>query len=340
MESLVQLPKELLTGAEGGTTGDLVVGVDGGATKTLAAVWDHRAGTLDFGIGGPSNPDSVGSESAAQALETAVTAALGDRSEDDLAAAVFAVAGTDTEAVAETVDARFGGTRTYTVNDVVAAWGSSTEARPGVAVISGTGSNVLAVGRDGETWRSGGWGHVLGDEGSGWWLGLSGLRAAIHQRDGTGPATALYDDVPAHFGASSVEDVATLTYSKPLTKAEIAAFSRQVGTRAAEGDEVALALLATAGRDLAAQVNATITRTGLDDGHPFVVGMVGSTWKAGAPMQDAFEAGVRAVAPAAQFSLIDAPPVYGSILLAARAANLWSEEPPRGLDRLVAEADA
>ena len=59
------------------------------------------------------------------------------------------------------------------VNDVVAAWAAATGAGPGVAAISGTGSNVFGVGPDSRTWRAGGWGHLLGDEGSGYWLGVA-----------------------------------------------------------------------------------------------------------------------------------------------------------------------
>jgi N-acetylglucosamine kinase-like BadF-type ATPase len=342
MESLVEIPKELLSGSGQPSSGEVVVGVDGGATKTLAAIWDHAAGTVATGISGPSNPDAVGPEAAADALHEAVFEALGDeRPPEDIAAAVFAIAGTDTQALAETIRGRFAGyTAPFTVNDVVAAWGASTDCEPGIAVIAGTGSNVLGVGRDGATWRSGGWGHVLGDEGSGYWIGTEGMKAALRARDASGPDTALATDAPEYFKVGSIEEMAAVTYAKPLTKGEIASFSRRVSERAAEGDAVAAAILERAGTDLAGFATAVIAKTGLGDGERFVVGQVGSTWKAGAGLQDPFRAKVRESAPAAEFRLISAPPVYGALLLAARAANFWDGGTPPDLIPLLEQASA
>ncbi len=103
-ESLVTLPAALTApGIDGGAR--FVMGVDGGATKTLAAVLDLREHTLHLGHGGSSNPDAVGAPAATASLLKATDEALGragiDR--DDLDAAVLAIAGTDTEAVANQV---------------------------------------------------------------------------------------------------------------------------------------------------------------------------------------------------------------------------------------------
>lgn len=340
MESLVAIPDDLLSGAKVELSGDLVVGVDGGATKTLAAVWDPGQGRVATGTGGPSNPDAVGSDAAAEAIRTAVTEALGrGRAHQEIAAGVFAIAGIDTEAVAATVDRIFDSMPTYTVNDVVAAWASATDGQAGVGAIAGTGMNVLGVGRDGATWRSGGWGHILDDEGSAYWLGVEGIRAALAHRDASGPATALTGDATDHFDAESIEDVAALVHAKPVTKGELASFARRVAERAEAGDDVAAQLLASAGRHLATRVVAVIQRTGLDDGAPFTVGRVGSTWKAGPLMLDPFEEAVRAVAPAAEFRTVSAPPVYGSLLLAARAARVWSDDRAEELLGLLEDHD-
>ena len=154
----------------------LVMGIDGGATKTLAAVLDLEAGSVHLGHAGPSNEDAVGAEVAVQALLQAADEAIerAGSSREGLGAAVLAVAGTDTDSVAEHVrDARTD--RWIVVNDVVGAWATATGGGPGVAAISGTGSNVFGVGGEGaeaRAWRAGGWGHLLGDEGSGYWLGI------------------------------------------------------------------------------------------------------------------------------------------------------------------------
>lgn len=237
--SLVELPAAL-THPTG--TGEVryLMGVDGGATKTLAAVLDLQSDELHLAHAGPSNEDAVGAKAAVEALLGAAEGAIAQAGIDatELGAAVLAVAGTDTESIVRQVR----GARSdawIVVNDVVGAWATATGAGPGVAVISGTGSNVFGVGPDARAWRAGGWGHLLGDEGSGYWLGLQSIKAALRDRESSGPETALSDAAPRFFGVESVEALASFVYSKPLTKGEIAAFATETAKLATQGDEVA-----------------------------------------------------------------------------------------------------
>src|SRR5579872_5603049 len=195
-DPLVELP-EALTHPEPRGTVRYLMGVDGGATKTLAAVLDLDSGELHLAHAGPSNEDAVGTRAAVQALLSAAEQAIALAGIDagKLDAAVLAVAGTDTASVARHLrSAR--PERWLVVNDVVGAWATATGAGPGVAAISGTGSNVFGVGPTGRAWRAGGWGHLLGDEGSGFWLGVQSIKAALRDREASGPATALSDAAP------------------------------------------------------------------------------------------------------------------------------------------------
>jgi N-acetylglucosamine kinase-like BadF-type ATPase len=297
-----------------------LLGIDGGATKTLAAVLDLARGTLHLGRGGPSNQDAVGVHAAGKALFDAADEALaGAGIEDDaLDAAVLAVAGTDTDAVLAHVRAE----RSHdwiVVGDVVGAWATATGAHPGVGVISGTGSNVFGVGASGRGWRAGGWGHLLGDEGSGYWLGVQSIKAALRDREASGPPTALSDAAVELFGADNVEALATLVYSKPLTKSEIAAFAIQTARLAEDGDAVARALYEAGARELAQQIAAVIAQTGLEGEFP--VGLIGSAYKAGAVFVDPLTRSIHEHAPAARVAVVEMAPVGGSLLLAARACT-------------------
>lgn len=127
----------------------------------------------------------------------------------------------------------------------------------GVAVVAGTGATAWAVrDDDGRQQVFGGWGALLGDEGSGYALGLAGLRAAVRACEGRAEApTELYPAVRAHFGlaeASFREDLVCLAYRKPLTRAEIAALTPVVTQLAAAGDALAAQLTAQTAADLAA----------------------------------------------------------------------------------------
>ncbi len=329
--SLVQLPA-FLSSPQPRSQSRYVMGVDGGATKTLAAVVDLRDHALHLGHGGPSNEDSVGAQAAVQALLGAADEAIQRAGIEagQLGAAVLAIAGTDTAAIAHHV--REARTDAWiVVNDVVAAWATATGGGPGVAAIAGTGSNVFGVGEAGgevRAWRAGGWGHVLGDEGSGYWLGVQSIKAALRDREASGPPTALGEAAMAFFGVASVEAVAQSVYSKPLTKGEIAAFAIETAKLAEQGDAVARELYERGARELGAQIAAVIRHTELAGGdgdggaNEFPVGLIGSAYKAGPVFVEPLTRVIHECAPGASVGTVEMEPAGGSLLLAARACGL------------------
>jgi N-acetylglucosamine kinase-like BadF-type ATPase len=332
-DSLLTLPDALL-GANRREGARYVMGIDGGATKTLAAVLDLDGPTVELAHAGPSNEDAVGTRAAVEALLAVAEEAIGragiERSALD--AAVLAVAGTDTDALARQVSAA----RTESwivVNDVVGAWAAGTGALPGVGVISGTGSNVFGVGPAGRAWRAGGWGHMLGDEGSGFWLGARSIHAALSDRDGSGPRTGLGDAACDFFHLPTIEAVAAHVYSKPLSKGEIAAFAVRTAELASGGDEVARALYERGARELGSQILAVIEHTDLLGDFP--VALIGSAFKAGAVFTDPLTEIVHSVAPKARVAVAGMEPVGGSLLLAARACGRPEAIDPATLSELL-----
>lgn len=318
-EPLVTLPPALVA-PRADTGARFVMGVDGGATKTLAAVLDLREQTLHLGHGASSNPDAVGAHTATESLVKATDEAIvrAGIAREEIDAAVLAIAGTDTDAVAANV--RESRPSTWVVvNDVVGAWAAATGGRPGVGAISGTGSNVFGVGPDGRVWRAGGWGHVLGDEGSGYWLAVQSIKAALRDRERSGPETALSAAAVDFFGVKSVEALATLVYFKPLSKGEIAAFAIETARVAHTGDAVACELYERAAVEIGRQVAAVVEQTGLVNDFP--VGLIGSAFKAGALFVESLAAHVHRIAPQARVEVVEMAPVGGCLLLAARVAG-------------------
>jgi N-acetylglucosamine kinase-like BadF-type ATPase len=355
-DPLVQLP-DALTQPRAVPGTRYVLGLDGGATKTLAAVLDLSDHTLHLGHGGPSNLDSVGARATTEALLGAADEALRSAGidEHELGAAVLAVAGTDTDAIAAHLRAARS-EAWIVVNDVVAAWAAATGAGPGVAAISGTGSNVFGVGPHGRTWRAGGWGHLLGDEGSGYWLGVHAIRAALRDRDRSGPETGLGEAAMSFFDVPSLEALATRVYADPLTKSELAAFATETATLARAGDSVARRLYQRAAADLGEQIAAVVRETGLcavaeprarpgpspagadgagDPAPTFPVGLIGSALKAGEVFLEPLCAFIGQVAPPARVSVVRLAPVGGSLLLAARACGAGDAIDPAVLTPLL-----
>ena len=329
-DPLVALPPELTHPTPGAATAErsdarYVLGINGGATKTLAAVLDLECRVLHLGHAGPSNEDAVGTRLAVKAVLDAADQALARAgiAQEELATAVLAVAGTDTASI----DRHLRETRPDTwivVNDVVGAWATATGALPGVGVISGTGSNVFGVGRatadgDSRTWRAGGWGHLLGDEGSGYWLGAQSIAAALHDRDGSGPPTQLSEAALEFFASPSIEALAASVYTAPLGKSELAAFAVETSRLALAGDAVARELYARGAALLGRQVLAVIAHTGLTGAFP--VGLIGSAFRAGEVFVSPLTDTIHAVAPEAEVFPVDMAPVGGSLLLGARACG-------------------
>jgi len=202
----------------------------------------------------------------------------------------------------------------------IALVGGTGGRRDGVVVIAGTGS--IAVGHDGagRVVRAGGWGHVLGDEGSGYQIAQRGLNAATRARDGRGPATSLLESLPDAVGAASVEDLASRIYLEGWPAGQIAALAPVVLTAADEGDAVARGIVAAAGHELSRAAVAVIRALGKDETHLEVV-LSGGVFGGSPSLVEAVRGEITAFAPAADVHLPLHEPVVGAAWLALEAAR-------------------
>jgi N-acetylglucosamine kinase-like BadF-type ATPase len=125
----------------------------------------------------------------------------------------------------------------------------------GVVLISGTGSIALARDAEGRRARSGGWGHILGDEGSGYIIAQQALQAVVRASDGRGPQTALRERILQAWNLQNTDELIGEIYGEP-DKAKIASLSSWVMISARAGDQVAATIIQHAARELALAVNA------------------------------------------------------------------------------------
>jgi N-acetylglucosamine kinase-like BadF-type ATPase len=263
----------------------LVVGVDGGGTRTRAAVLDGDR-ILGEGTAGPSNPLRVGISSGAtairEAIDKACAAALIHR--DDLVAVGIGLAGVrrnDIRArMREVLIETLGIDEIELVADGDIALYGATDGRPGVVVISGTGSISVGVNRQGKRAYAGGWGPVAGDEGSGSWIARRALQAVARASDGRGPETSLTDVACEFFQVAAPEDLATAIYAPTMTNDRIAAFSKIVIEVAQAGDEVAREILKEAGMELGRAAVTVIQKLKMEQDR-FQITFVGGVFAAG-----------------------------------------------------------
>ncbi len=253
-------------------TNDLVLGIDGGGTKTLAwlAPMDTDADPVGVGHGGPGNFQAVGPEAALGNLGTAVDAAFAAANVQPgpVAAAVVGLAGSDRDEnrrilndwAAERQLAR----NFRVVNDALPVIAAGSPDGWGVGLISGTGSLCFGQTSDGRSARSGGWGYLFGDEGSAYALAVAGLRAVARAADSRGPQTLLLEALLHRLDIAEPSDLVRCVYKMAADRAAVASLAGTVTATAAEGDPVARRIVDDGARELAVMVRAVVRTLNLD----------------------------------------------------------------------------
>jgi N-acetylglucosamine kinase-like BadF-type ATPase len=320
----------------------LFVGVDGGGSHTIALAGPSGRDLLGRGEAGPSNPSALGFEAATAAIGAAVRQALAQALAQTGAAApappdptdvagaaariTMGVAGAgrpaDGARLAGLVASEFGlpAARVRVLQDVallLPAAGLSS----GIAIVAGTGSSVFGVAPDGRAATAGGWGYLLGDEGSAFFVGREALLAVARAEDGTGQPTALTEAALGHYRVATPRDLITAVYQSAHPRTAIADLAPTVVETAA-GDPTARAILASGASELGRCAIALATRLGLRD--PPVVA-VGGMFRAGALMLDPLAAELSA-AGLQPPRLLEAEPALGALRLAA--GELPEPRPP------------
>ncbi len=243
--------------------GAFVVGVDGGGTGSRAMVLSLEGRELAQAQGPPALIHPARPGAAAEAVGETVMAVLAEAGLTPPAAALWAGlagAGRPGAREGEEISLRsMGLARELRVGmDVEGAHRDAFGAGPGILMVVGTGSMVWGRDPEGSEVRVGGWGGVLGDEGSGHWLGLRALKAVARQADGRGPESTL---TPAVLSALGLPDPpALIPWVAAATKGEIAALAPTVLAAAGAGDPVALELEARALEELAGHLEVARAR--------------------------------------------------------------------------------
>lgn len=261
---------------------DLLLGVDGGGSKTVA--WLARRGRPELAIGrgraGPSNCRSVGIEAATANLRAAIEAAFDDANlpPTTIDAACLALAGadraTEQQKIRSWADERKLSSRLAITSDAASVLYAAAPEGVGIALISGTGSLAFGRSGDGETARCGGWGGLFGDEGSGYQIALAALRATARAADGRGAKTTLLPCLLAYFDIRDASELIPIIYEDKTDRSTIARLAPIVFQLAETGDAVAAEIIESAARELKEMVIAVATKLGLAS-DPFALAVTG-----------------------------------------------------------------
>jgi N-acetylmuramic acid 6-phosphate etherase len=257
----------------------LVLGIDGGGSHTVALL---AAGTSDKwtilgrGTAGPSNRQAVGQERTLAALDEAINAAFAAAglARCPVASACLGLAGADRAddqcMIREWAQRVRLADRVEVTSDASILLAAGTPQGWGLALIAGTGSIAFGRSADGRGARAGGWGYLLGDEGSAYALVMAGLQAVVRAADGRGPATRLSEHFLSRLGLNQPQELVAAVYRSGRDRADFAALAPLV-LELAETDEVAGELVEQQARELARAGQAVMRQLGMEGPIPLAL---------------------------------------------------------------------
>jgi N-acetylglucosamine kinase-like BadF-type ATPase len=253
-----------------------LLGIDGGGTTTEAWLAEPGYCILGRGTAGPSNAKAIGLEAARSAIDSAIrgafhTARLTPAEVDVIC---LGLAGfdrpDDRKILAGWVHEAGWARQLVVVNDGDLVVAAGTREGWGVGVIAGTGSIAVGRAKNGCTARAGGWGHLIGDEGSAYGVVLNALRLVARRADGRDPRPfnrdALTERICAALGVAEPSQIVTTIYSPEFTRTRLASLALEVLAACTEAPEASEQLLIPAGTALAEIVTAVARSLGWTSG--------------------------------------------------------------------------
>ena len=300
-----------------------VLGIDAGGTKTVCLLADAQGAIVAEGRGVGANLHTAGELAVEKVLHEAMEDAIGERAITP-AAICLGIAGVDRDDEARTVRAimrRIGyKSRVLVVNDALIGLVAGARDEPGIAINAGTGAIVYGRNAAFEAARAGGWGHMIGDEGSGYWIGREALAAVMRASDGRGPDTRLTIEILAHFNVGDESRLPRIVYDRELPRVSVAALGPIVQRVAEQGDAVAVRILERAADELVLAAHSVATQLEMR-GDAFSFYLAGGVFRVVPWLAEELPRRLLEVAPRAQAQLLTEEPATGAVWLALAEAR-------------------
>lgn len=309
-----------------------VLGIDGGGSKTVCILMQDTGEVLGRGEAGSSNYQNIGIQATLQSIESAIFAALNHINYIRIQAICLGLAGVGRAADIEIVKALLPDLQTSKLlpitwalqssnivicNDALIALVGGIGDNVGIVVAAGTGSIVFGRNHQGKTKRVGGWGYILGDEGSAYKIAVAGMQAALKAYDGREMSTSLVEAFKQHLNLASIEDLIEVIYRHGWGVKEIAALAPIVDLTAASGDEVANNIIESAVQDLVKATSTVIDAIFISAAFEIVT--TGSVWQGSSKIHERFAGCIVAKFPSAKVIFPRNEPAYGAALLALKS---------------------
>ncbi|MEH2394582.1 MAG: BadF/BadG/BcrA/BcrD ATPase family protein [Nostoc sp.] len=315
-----------------------VLGIDGGGSKTICVLIDDLRQVLGRGEAGPSNYQTIGIEATLQSIQSAIhnaveTARITNNVKID--AICLGLAGVGRAADIEVVKGlvqELQNNKSLPItwalqlanivicNDALIALVGGIGQHVGIVVAAGTGSIVFGRNHQGHTKRVGGWGYILGDEGSAYKIAIAGMNAALKSYDGREISTSLLKGFKQHLELESIEDLIEVVYRREWGVKQIAALAPIVDFAAASGDIVANSIIDDAVKELVKATSTVIDAIFSADSVLEVV-TTGSVWQGKCNIHERFAASTVKKFPKGKVIFPRYEPAYGAGLLALQTTQ-------------------
>lgn len=260
----------------------IAIGLDGGGTKTVGVLVDDQGHIRAQSTGESSNIQAIDDDKLS-AVFTSLVADLKKIADVDRVDHLYAgLAGAGRPADRKRIAAVLEDANVveqFTIDtDAMAALAGAFAGGPGIILISGTGAICFGKAEDGSVVRCGGWGYLLGDEGSGFFLGQQAIIAALKDLDGRGQKTTLGKRIVEFFELDSISTIISPIYSGEIDRPRIASLAPIIFEERLNGDVVAQSIVETAGTELG-KVVAAVTRNIGKANQAVSVALIGSVFK-------------------------------------------------------------
>ena len=230
-----------------------IIGVDGGGTKTEAVAYDFQGNIIITSVKGFANLLN-NREKALNNIVDSIREIIDVLKEDELVDLYLGIAGSEVgdnaKIIKDTIKNELK-TDCVLMNDAEIALKAMLRGNDGILTIAGTGSIAFGV-KNNSSVRCGGWGNLLGDEGSGYKISIDAIKRMIFEEENSLPKSELTTRIMKRLGAKSIGEVVTFVYSS--TKDEIASLAEVVSILGEEGNKIAEEILVNEGVDLAKTV--------------------------------------------------------------------------------------
>jgi N-acetylglucosamine kinase-like BadF-type ATPase len=297
------------------------IGIDGGGTGSTLKIFSEDSVEVGGAIGGPANISAQPAGEVKSILDNLINAGLANAKVHikDIAAICIGAAGAGRErdaSILKEIIADIGIKGTIIIKeDTHIALVAGTGKEEGIIVIAGTGSIAYGRTMEGKSSRAGGWGHIIGDEGSAYYIGVKAINEALRSYDGRSGFTILLPMLLEAMQADNVDQLVSYVYREEFSKSKIAKLARVVDEAFKKGDQTAKSILEQSAYELFLLADSVIKALDTTDS---VLVTSGSVLLKNKFIFDNFCSLVKASYPKLRILKLNKDPAYGAVHIALK----------------------